>query len=542
MYIPHTKQHSGGLAYKWIIAIVVIFGMFMSVLDTTIVNVAIPRLQSAFGASLSDVQWVVTAYTLTQGVVTPLTPFLAEYLGIKRFYISALVIFIVGSALCGIAWSLPILIAFRIFQAAGGAVLMPLSISLLALEFPPEERGTAIGTLGIPILLAPALGPTVGGYLVTYYNWQLIFYINLPIGIIGVLLAVLLMRPTPASGRRLDFDIPGFIFSAIGLAAVLYALSSAGTDGWSSTTVMGFLSIGIAGLIIFVIIELTTIRQGRQPLLDLRIFANGPFTTSNIASTLITIALFGGLFLVPVYLQELRGLSAYQAGLILFPQALGSMIATIVGGRLVDRIGVKPVVFTGIFILAFALWRFSSLTLDMPYTQFQLLLILRGLGLGLCSQPLMVSSLWTVSPQKTNQATSISSVIRFVASSLGVAILSTTVQTQTHIHYARLAEQVTPSSAAGHFFYTLQGYLMTKGMTASSALQATTELIYQKLQLQSYMLAMDDAFRLTLLLTFIAFLAVFFVRGGRKLGHNAEEQIQRDQPLQVEQQKVPATK
>ncbi|HEV2653954.1 MAG TPA: MFS transporter, partial [Ktedonobacteraceae bacterium] len=216
MQVPAQTEagRGGGLAYKWIVAIVVIFGIFMSILDTTIVNVAIPRLQNAFGVSLNQVQWVATAYLLAQGVATPLTPFLAARLGIKRFYIIALAVFITGSALCGLAWSLPVLIFFRVLQAMGGAVLLPMSITLLYSEFPPAERGTAIGTLGIPILIAPALGPTVGGYLVTYYGWQLIFYINLPIGIVGIILALLLLRPSPPEPLRRRFDFAGFIFSA----------------------------------------------------------------------------------------------------------------------------------------------------------------------------------------------------------------------------------------------------------------------------------------------------------------------------------------
>ncbi|MFL5694172.1 MAG: MFS transporter, partial [Ktedonobacteraceae bacterium] len=267
-------------------------------------------------------------------------------------------------------------------------------------------------------------------------------------------------------------------------------------------------------------------RNGRQPLLDLRVFANGPFATSNIASILVTFALFGGLFLVPVYMQSLRGLSAYQAGLILLPQALGSMVATLVGGRLVDRVGVKPVVFAGLIILGFALWRFSYLSLNTPYSTFQILLILRGLGLGLCGQPLTVSSLWEIKPRDLPQATSVSSVTRFVASSLGVAILSTTVQTQTKIHYSNLAEQVTASSPAGMLIVRLQALFVARGADVTSAMHAAAQIVAGQLQLQAYMLSMDDAFLLTLVFAMIAFITVFFVRGGRKTGRARRAQVQ----------------
>ena len=190
-----ARQPRGArLPYKWIVTLVVIFGAFMSILDQTIVNIAIPRLQNAFGADLNSVQWVLTAYILTQGVVTPTTASFADRLGTKRFYILALAIFTAGSALCGLAWSLPVLIVFRVLQGVGGAALFPLAITLLYREFPLQQRGLASGLLGIAALLAPAVGPTLGGYFVTYVNWQLIFFVNVPIGIVGIVLAVILLR------------------------------------------------------------------------------------------------------------------------------------------------------------------------------------------------------------------------------------------------------------------------------------------------------------------------------------------------------------
>jgi len=313
------------MGYKWIVASVVIIGVFMSILDQTIVNIAIPRLQATFGADIHSVQWVLTAYILTQGVVTPTAAYFSDRFGIKRFYIISLIAFTAGSALCGIAWSLPVLILFRILQGAGGAALFPLSITMLFREFPPQERGAAMGFFGIPALLAPALGPTLGGYIVTYAGWPLIFYINVPVGIIAVILTIIFIRDAQPEGRA-RFDFIGFFFAAIGLSTFLYALSSASTDGWTSTTVLGFLFVGVCSLAIFIAVELIIGNRGGQPLLDLRLFANGPFRTSIIASLFVIFCLFGGLFLLPIYLQNIRGQSAFQSGLILLPQALASMV------------------------------------------------------------------------------------------------------------------------------------------------------------------------------------------------------------------------
>src|SRR5258707_10219151 len=208
-----------------------------------------------------------------------------------------------------------------------------------------------MGALGIPILLAPAFGPTIGGYIVTFTSWQLLFYLNVPLGIIGIILAILFLREGELIPNT-SFDVPGFILSAIGLTALLYGLSSASSDGWGSATVLGCLLVGVVFVALFVITELSLLRQGKQPLLDVSVFANRAFSTSSIASILVTFALYGGLFVVPAYLRNLRGLSAYQARLLLLPQAFASMLAVLIGGRPVGRIGVRAVWIPGLILMA----------------------------------------------------------------------------------------------------------------------------------------------------------------------------------------------
>jgi len=512
MQVPVSAEHrGGGIPYKWIVLGVVIFGLFMTILDGTVVNIAIPRLQNAFGATLTSVQWVLTAYTLVQGVATPLTAFLSQRLGQKRLYLIALTGFTIGSALCGLAFNLPMLIFFRIVQGVMGAFMSPLAITLLYSEFPPEERGVALGALGIPILLAPALGPTIGGYIVTYLGWQLIFYINLPVGIIGGILGLIFLHESRVQ-RRMSFDIPGFALSALGLSSLLYGLSDASTDGWGSAKVVTFLFIGVLLLIVFVIVELNTAASGRQPLLDLRVFASLPFTTSTIASVFVTFALYGGLFILPLYLQELRGLSAYQAGLLLLPQAFASMAASLLAGRLVDKLGVRVVVIPGLTILSFALWLFSHVTTTTPYGTIQLWLIIRSFALGFCFQPLSVSAFSEMRANRLPQATSVSTTIRFVISSLAVAVIATLVQSRTSFHYALLAERVTASSPLGHLIPTLQGLFVQQGASLSAAYGAAIQEIEGMLRVQATDLAMQDAFLISFGLTICAIIATIFVR------------------------------
>ncbi len=507
-------RQPGGLPYKWIVAIVVIFGVFMSVVDTTIVTIAIPRFQTAFGAGLTDVQWVLTAYTLTLGVVTPTTAFFADRLGTKSFWLIALAVFTAGSALCGLAWSLPALIFFRIVQAVGGAFLFPLAVTQLYRAFPLEERGLAGGVFAMAALLAPAVGPVLGGYFITYASWQLIFFINIPVGIVGLLLGIVLLREVPSASRT-PFDLPGFLLVASGLIGVLYALSDASTDGWGSGKVLGFLVGGLLVLVLFVIVELTIARRGGHPLVDLRLFTNGPFLSSNLVSALLTFAFFGGFFLVPVYWQNLRGLSAYQTGLLLLPFAFASMVAALVGGRLVDRIGVRWVVLPGMLLLAYSTWQFASVTLTTPYWQWQLLLVVRGVGFGLVLQPLSVAALSRIRPERFPLASSLYTVIRFVFSSLGVAVLATLVQTQTKVHYTLLAELVTPASRFGQSLIRLQTLYLAQGADRIRAGEAAIQQVIQLIERQAAVLAIQDAFWLSLLALLLALIPVFFVPAQR---------------------------
>ncbi len=510
-----ATRREGGLAYKWVVASVVVFGVFMSILDQTIVNIAIPRLQTAFGADIHSVQWVLTAYILTQGVITPTAGYFADTLGTKRFYIISLAAFTLGSVLCGLAWSLPALIFFRVLQGAGGAALFPLSITMLFREFPPQERGIASGVFGVPALLAPAIGPTLGGYLVTYAGWQAIFFINLPIGILAIVLVSIFIRETQAQVNQ-RFDFLGFFFVAVGLTAVLYGLSDASTDGWGSGQVIGSIIAGLIALVIFVFVELAIVRREGRPLLDLRLFTNRPFTLSIIASLFVIFSLFGGVFIFPLYLQSLRGQSAFQAGVILLPQALAAMVATIVGGRLVDRIGVRGVMIPGLLILAYATWQLSYLSLYTSFGWIQLVLIIRGLALGFCVQPLTVAGLSEISPRQLAQASSLNTVARAVSSSLGIAVLATLVQTQTQIHYGHLAEQVTQSSLLGQLFPRLQALFVSQGGDLISAKAAALQTISGLVQEQSYMLAIQDAFTFSLGVTFLAIIAVLFVSKSRR--------------------------
>jgi EmrB/QacA subfamily drug resistance transporter len=462
------------VSYKWLAATVLILGGLMSFLDQTIVNIAISQLQHTFGADIHSIQWVVTAYLLAQGALTATTPYLAQRLGSKRAYLISLVAFTLGSALCGFAWNLPMLILFRILQGLGGAILFPLTLAFFFTIFSPAERGTAMAVMGLPSLVVPALGPVVGGYLITVASWRVIFFINVPIGIVAILLGMLVLRETRTAGA-VRFDLPGFLTSAYGLAAVLYTFSQASTNGWESPSVLALLSSGGLALVAFVAIELVTVHCGGRPLVDLRLFANRTFSAGNAALVVIAASLFSILFLLPLYLQTLRGLSALQASFILLPQALATILSTLLGGRLVDHLDdTRPVMIPGLVLLAVGTWLLTRITLLTPYWQFDLILVVIGLAFGMILQPLTVATMAPIrDAESVANGSTLITVVRAVAGSLGLAVLATLVQTQTQEHIRQLE---------AHMLHP----------------------VTSQLQQQAFLLAMQDVFFLTALLTILA--------------------------------------
>ena len=511
-----TSRRGGRLSYKWVVLIVAVIGTFMSALDQTIVNIAIPQIQNAFGADIHLVQWVLTGYILAQGVGTPTTAFFADTLGLKRFYIACIALFTISSVLCGLAWGLPILIMLRIIQGLSEAGLVPMSLALIFREFPRNQRGLASGIFGVTVLLAPAIGPTLGGYIVGALGWRFIFFINVPVGILGVLLAFFTLREVRPELRP-RFDLAGFLFVAAGMAAILYGLSQASTEGWGSTTVLGFLCGGLLALGIFVAIELRITSRGGQPLLDLRLFSNSAFSSATFASMLVFFVMFGGLLLIPIYLQNLRGLSAFQAGLILLPQALVSMVAMIAGGRLVDLIGAKAVTIPGLLIIGFANWQLSFITLHTPYWWLQVLLMLRGTALGLAIQPLGVVAMSEIRQAHLPLASAMMTVARSIASSLGIAVLTTMVQTQSKVHYSHLAEQVTATSPLGQLLPRISAFFKAHGASAEAARRAALQVIAGLVQRQATVLAIQDAFFFAAIFVGVALIATLLVREKRAL-------------------------
>src|SRR6266849_3106367 len=422
--------------YTWWVLITAIFGAFVSILDATVVNTALPHIQLAFGTDLPTASYVVTGYLLAQGVVIAASGFLATRFGIKRVYLLSLALFTFFSALCGLAWNIDLLICFRVLQGAGGAALFPLSFSLVFGAFPEEQRGLANGIFGIPVLVAPALGPVIGGYLAQYVDWRWIFYLNLPIGIIGIIIGWRMVHESELQ-RTLPFDLRGFLLIASGLGLVLFGLSNLAYDGWGSLlTATGPSILALLLLAAYIPIELRTAR----PLLDVRLFQRRHFLVGNLIGWVAVASLFGSTFLLPQYLQVLRGLSSYNAGLLLAPQGLAAMVGTIVVGLLYRRVGARPLVLVGGIAIGINLYLISRwATLTSPFALLVPLLIVQGLTLPSLVQTTGTAALTGIGGAALPGANTLLSVSRVAISSLAVAGLVNLVQAQRLVHQAGLA-------------------------------------------------------------------------------------------------------
>jgi EmrB/QacA subfamily drug resistance transporter len=473
--------------YKWRVLASVVVGLFMVILDQTVVNVALKALQAHFAVSTDVAQWVISLYTLTLGIATPLSGFLGDRFGAKRIYLSALILFLLGSLLCGISPSLPLLIVARAIQGVGGGIALPLGTALLFRTFPVQERGAAFGIFGVVLVFAPAVGPLVGGWLVDHNLLSWIFFINLPIGAVGLIIGYTFLRELPGSAN-VRADIPGILLACVGFGALLFATSIAGQQGvgWLDTRVIVGFMAGLLCLAAFVVVELRT----EQPLLDLRLYTIPSFAIASIANTVGTIALFGAEFILPLYLQLLRGESAFQTGLILLPLAITSSISGLLAGRYADRFGPRMSVALGFVLMSYNTFQLAQIKIDTSIGFIVFLMAVRGFAVGMIIQNTQLAALLEVPIQRLNRATPLLLAMRQTMLSIGVAILATVLASGIMVSM--------PNVPAG-------GNLASLPETARVAALQSLHVF----QLQ-YVTGLDRAYEVTFVVSLITtFLAIF---------------------------------
>jgi len=456
------------LEYKWIVGIVFVFGLFMDLLDMTIVNVALPELARDLNVDpekgASQIQWVVTGYLLSLAVFIPVSGWAGDRFGTKRIFMIALLAFTSGSLLCGLAWDIESLVAFRVLQGAGGGILVPVGTAMLFRAFPPEERAKGAAILMIPMVVAPASGPVLGGYLVEYHDWRWIFMINIPVGALGLLFAGLFLREEkqPNAGR---LDIRGFVLAAAGLGAFMYALAQAGIEGFGDSRVLGFGAVGIAILALFAYLELRT----REPMIDMRLFRNRLFSAMNLVQIVGFSGMMGGLFLLPLLLQSEMGLSPFESGVTTFPQAIGVVSMVQIAGRIYNRVGPRRMMMTGLLGLAITTLAFLFVELDTSQWWIRLIMLCRGWTFALVLIPIQTTAFASMRPHEMGRASAIFNANRQVAASFGVALLATALSNRLSANDAVLGNPATAHGAitAFHEAFVVAAVLAFLGMLAA---------------------------------------------------------------------------
>jgi EmrB/QacA subfamily drug resistance transporter len=408
------------------VAGVVVLGAIMSILDITVVNVALPTFQTVFGTadapiSYSHVAWTVTAYTLALATVIPLTGWAADRFGTKRLYLTALFLFTAGSVLCAVANSINLLIAFRVVQGLGGGMLMPLGMTIMTRAAGPQRMGRLMAILGVPMLLGPILGPILGGWLIDNASWHWIFLINAPIGAIALVYAyVVLPNDTPEPSE--SFDLVGMLLLSPGLALFLFGVSSLPEKGGDFGHPQVWISM-LVGVVLILGFVWHAFRP-EHPLLDLRLFKNRNLTVSTITMFLFGSSFFGALLLVPTYFQQLRGESTLDAGLLLAPQGLGAMVTMPIAGALVDKFPVGRIVPFGMGLIAIGMFGLTQIEADTSYGLLIGLLFVMGLGMGGTMMPLFTTALKTLTHHEVARGSTLLNITQQIASSVGVAVIS----------------------------------------------------------------------------------------------------------------------
>lgn len=427
--------NNGHKLYRWWILGNIMIGTFMAVLDATIINVGLPNIMAGFGVDINKIKWVLTAYLLVFAVMLPISGWVADHLGYRKTYFFSLFLFTLGSFLCGLAWNENILIAFRIIQGIGAGFLMPVGMAIVMREFAPEKRGLAMGFWSIAAAASVSFGPFIGGYLIDHISWRAIFYVNVPVGIFGMLVTLLIQQEYKIA-RDISFDLTGFLAATVFLTFLVLALSEGNatwnTGGWTSGFIVGSLILSLIGLLIFLFTELRV----AHPIIDLKLFKNINFGLTNIILFIFGVGMFGSTFLLPLYLQTSLSYTAFQTGAVFLPIGILQGVISPLSGYLSDKINPKILILFGVILLALSLYMNSFLSLFSQKSQIMLPLYVRGLAMGLLFAPLTAVALSEISKDKMAQASGLFNIIRQIGGSFGVTILGALLMSRLNFHLA----------------------------------------------------------------------------------------------------------
>lgn len=488
-----------------------LFGMFIAILNQTLLNVALPKINTEFNISASTGQWLMTGFMLVNGILIPITAYLFNKYSYRKLFLVALVLFTIGSLICAISMNFPIMMVGRVLQAIGAGVLMPLGSIVIITIYPPEKRGAAMGTMGIAMILAPAIGPTLSGYIVQNYHWNVMFYGMFIIGIIAILVGFVWFKLYQYTTNP-KADIPGIIFSTIGFGALLYGFSEAGNKGWGSVEIETMFAIGIIFIILFVIREL----RMKAPMLNLEVLKFPTFTLTTIINMVVMLSLYGGMILLPIYLQNLRGFSALDSGLLLLP---GSLIMGLLGpfaGKLLDTIGLKPLAIFGIAVMTYATWELTKLNMDTPYMTIMGIYVLRSFGMAFIMMPMVTAAINALPGRLASYGNAFLNTMRQLAGSIGTAILVTVMTTQTTQHLSAFGEELDKTNPV------VQDH-MRELASQYGGQEGAMKVLLQFVNKLATVEGINDAFIVATIFSIIALILCLFLQSNKKAKATAQK-------------------
>jgi len=488
-----VAENQGKTPNKWLVALTVMLPVFIEVMDASVVNVSLPHIQGSLNAGLDEVTWVLTSYLVSNAIVIPITGWLASVFGRKRYLIFSLSFFTLSSLVCGGAPSLEVLIAARVIQGLAGGALQPLSQAILLETFPAAEHGMAMAVFGMGVVMAPITGPVVGGWITDHWSWREIFYINLPVGVLAVAMAMLVIHDPPYLRRaRLYVDKWGLLLLCVGLGCLQIVLDKGEREDWfESTWIVGMSITAALGLLLFVIVEL----RAEHPVVNLKVFGDRSFSAGNLIMFLGFFSLFGTLVLLPLYLQKLMGYTALWAGLVLGPGGLASLMVMPLIGTLMRR-GAPPRIFLGLglCICAVAIRLMSDFNLQAGFWELSWPRVLLGLGMGMFFVPLTTATFAHIPKPQMGNATGIFNLLRNLGGSFGVAFATTTLTQRAQVHQSFLVEHITQFDPEFQIKSAqISAWLQLHRPELADA-TGVLSVIYQEVLRQASMLAFNDSF------------------------------------------------
>jgi len=493
--------------------IVLMLGLFLAILNQTLLNVAIPHLITEFGVTANTAQWLLTGYMLVNGALIPLSAFLIERFGVRRLFLFAMFCFTVGSLICGIAPTFSIMLTGRLIQAIGGGVLSPLVMTIIVFIFPPHMRGKGMGIFGLAMMFAPAIGPTLSGWVIQNYDWHILFNGMVPLGAIVLIIAFFQLKDIQPP-KDVKVHMPSVVTSLAGMGLLLYGFSEAGNDGWTDSVVLSTIIGGAVLLIIFVLQQI----KSEKPLLDMRVFKYNIFSLSNIISIAITISMYAGMFLLPIYLQNIRGYSAFDSGLLLLPGALVMLVMSPISGTLFDKVGPRPLAIVGMLITSISTFEFTKLTMDTPFTHILAIYIIRSFGMSLLMMPIMTAGLNQLPQRLSSHGTSMSNTLRQVSGSIGISLMTTIFTNRTTYHVNEISSSMNTSDPffMNSFHLFVQKVAATLHLSQDEAQQQALTILSGKMTQQGTIQGINDAFYWATAISVIGLILSFFLRDVRK--------------------------